>query len=83
MAIVSAAVRINGLVISMPRPARHHTILQALDEATGVGNVADQGFLTDRGKYMTRVEAMQEAIRCDQQFRDPVRGAELFSENLW
>lgn len=80
--IVAAAV-FRGVVISLPAPARHHTILQSLDamavDATGFH---DQGFLTSTGRYVNRVEAFGIAFKANQ-IISGARGPQLFSEDIW
>ena len=83
--IVAAAV-FHGSVISLPAPARHHTILHSMDCEMGIDTTtippANQGFLTSEGKFVNRVEAFYIAHRAGQ------IGAKdgeprLFSEDLW
>lgn len=83
--IVAAAI-LHGAVISLPAPARHHTILQSMDLEMGIDPTsvppANQGFLTSEGKFVNRVEAYYIAHRAGQ------IGAKdgtprLFSEDLW
>lgn len=80
--IVAAAVY-HGCVMSLPSPARHHTILQSLD-AMGIdpSQIYNQGFLTSTGRYVNRVEAYGVAWKAGQLARDK-KGPQLFSEDLW
>lgn len=83
--IVSAAVKTgNGLILSLPRPARHHDIIShagklGLDEV-----ITDQGFLTSDGEYVDRKLAKYLAIKSKQKLiiRNYVC-EQLFSEDLW
>lgn len=94
--IVSAAIKINGAIISMPRPARHHDILRQIkglyeygDRPDFTYNVEEQGFLTDEGMFLGRRGAFYHAHDCGQ--GTPNRrvspghyaGDVLFSEDLW
>lgn len=78
--IVAAALQVDGLTYSLPRPAGHGEIfaLMPIDPGREV-----QGFLTSEGRFVTRVEAMKIVHRAEQQFRTPQTSHELFSENLW
>ena len=42
----------------------------------------DQGFVNDKGVFLSRIEAREEAIRCGQ-INDRHRGEPLISEELW
>lgn len=90
--IKQAAIRFRGEIWTLPRPARHHHILNALNAVLGwspetrrVEPLPDeerieQGFVTWSGRFVDRREAAYIAeLRC--QIREPKR--ELFSEDLW
>lgn len=86
--IVSAALKFGDLIISAPPPARHHTLINGLGLATGIPrltNMDDQGFLTNKGTFVNRLEAKQIAIANGQLVPDScvVQGDELYSEDLW
>lgn len=82
--IVAAANMIDGLTLSLPKPAGHGEVLALTHEALGdfVGREI-QGFLTSAGRFVTRVEAMKIACRAGQEFREKPRSHLLFSEDLW
>lgn len=67
---------------------RHHSIirqLKLLGFEPGIGyRIVDQGFITDKGVFLNRKDALQHAIECKQpmMFRDE-SSSELFSEDLW
>lgn len=76
--IVGAAVKIiaNGLVLSMPRPYRHHHVLHALAEMTGEALQTEQhiqGFLGRDGGFLNRSDAGRIAGKREA----------LYSEDLW
>lgn len=76
--IRSAAIRIHstGMVITLPRPARHHTILHALfDMGVPELKTADhtQGFIAGNGEFVDRHHAA----------RLLGREGQLFSEDVW
>lgn len=84
--IVAAAIRFDGVTHTMPPPARHHTIMHALDEdywdRRGLG-MEEQGFITSDGRYVDRKEAKLIAVAADQLLPGHSRLDELFSECVW
>ena len=101
--VSSAAVRIfadadlgavakgDPLILSMPRPARHHTILHAM-AAVGLPPNArchDQGFLLSDGTYCDRPRALEIATAAGQLVknpdaaRSPIAPPNLYSEDMW
>ena len=96
--IVAAAIRINHAVISMAQPARHHDILRQINglydpekRPHWTYENETQGFITDKGVFLGRCEAMQHCLDNGQILArriadvNPNRynGEELFSEDLW
>jgi hypothetical protein len=81
--IVAAAIQYHGLTVSLPPPARHHTILHPLADIVGkVIGPDEQGFLTSTGRFVGRFEARDIAIQSGQN-RKPDHQHWLFSEDLW
>lgn len=89
--IVAAALLIGGVVHSIERPARHHTVMYAIDALDprhwtdhGLGRET-QGFLTSEGRFVDRAEAAGIAILAGQADPDEVarRGGLLYSEEVW
>lgn len=87
--IVAAAVRYGGVTVTLPAPARHHHILQAMHRQFGAGithefgpKIEDQGFITDDGVYVERDMAAKIALLAGQveKLNAP---PELYSEDLW
>ena len=82
MEIVSCAIRTSGgAIVSMPKPNRHHNILNE----SGMRLAGEeQGFLDSTGMFRTREEALTIAKASGQIIKrccgDDNR---LFSENLW
>jgi hypothetical protein len=85
--IVAAAIQINGVTISLPMPARHHTVMHSMSMALIPDerlSAATQGFLTSDGRFVNRVLARDIAFRAGQQpGRTGGDSPELFSEDLW
>lgn len=71
---------LDGVIHSLPAPARHHDILNT-HKTLAMGQ---QGFLTNEGRFVTRMEARCIAEQAGQMMRR-VGGddSRLFSENLW
>jgi hypothetical protein len=92
--IIAAAIKIADVVCFIPKPARHHNVLHSLSKSfkgrTDRGYTEEvQGFLTDEGEFLDRLDAMGHCLNCGQTFVGRIRnpnsymGPELFSEDLW
>ena len=84
MRIVSVALRLNnGLIISLPKPHRHHNILNSLFDIFPEYKKfqPEQGFLTDEGLFLDRKTAKEVAIHFKQIENTHLRH-ELISEDL-
>lgn len=89
--ILSAAIMIRGtgLIISLPKPARHSDIVHAYNlQACPERQHHDpefQGFITSTGRYVGRKEAVYVARRAEQLTLPKICHPmdELFSEDLW
>ncbi|WP_327210328.1 hypothetical protein [Rhizobium leguminosarum] len=83
--IVAAAI-FHGATISLPPPARHHTVLQTMSIVMGVDAIQvrpeNEGLLTSDGRFVNRVEAYYIAWRAGQ-LKDAKQIPELYSEDLW
>lgn len=83
--IVAAAVHAYGATWSLPRPARHHNVLWAIDKA-GLSAIEPgpeaQGFLTSEGRFVGRREAAGIAIAAGQIITTKWP-PDLYSEDLW
>lgn len=83
--IVAAAIY-AGCCISLPPPARHHTILHSMDMIMNVDAIehgVNSGFLTSTGRYVNRVEGWQIASDAGQILRNTAGRPELYSEDMW
>jgi len=93
--IATAAVRADGVVHTVPRPGRHHTILNSLPNDVGRRAERDQGFVTSTGRFVDRIEGAAIALAAGQiigRDRDGTRTGpserlnwppNLFSEDMW
>lgn len=83
--IVAAAVKAGELVISIPKPGRHHHIVHTLPEDFKLRGI-EQGFLASDGRFYGRASARQLVIDNHQPLRDAqslTHRRDLFSEDLW
>lgn len=84
--------RITGVAVfdgeqrlwSLPAPHRHHHIFALAAFTNTNAEKGTQGFTTNYGRFVSRVEAMTIARACEGPWRtgEPA-GRELFSEDLW
>lgn len=85
--IVAAAVQLEGITFSLPKPARHgqvlHSMLDVVEHEASI-NYATQGFLTSEGRFVNRVQAKQIAHIAKQPIvRDNPHPKDAFSEDFW
>ncbi len=80
--VATAAIRVDGEVWTLPRPARHDTVLWAWIRAHRVDDIGmhEQGFVTSRGRFVGRDEAGELALAAGQVDR---AGLHLCTEDLW
>jgi len=88
--ITHVAIRVDGVVWSLPKPFRHHNIIRLVCDLTGTKFVdcsesrGDQGFLDANGVYLDRKAALARALALKQvKDEDDIRAGMLFSEDLW
>ena len=80
----SAVKKPDGVVIDLPRPARHHNVIAKICEEPGVkyvGSDSVQGFITSEGRFVDRQEAFAIAANAGQIIIQS--NHILFSEDLW
>ena len=84
--IVGVAIKDSGgTVVALGKPARHHDVIKYMCDELGYASVPgdfEQGFMTDKGKFLTRKEAVDEAVACGQ-MKNPKWPPDLYSEDLW
>lgn len=89
--VVAAAIRFDGLILSVQRPGRHGDCLNWLSR-NGIGRKPNGenhecGFVTNRGRFVGRSEAGQIVLANEQgspggnPINNPHMG--LFSEDMW
>ena len=85
--VQSAAIKWEGLVLSMDRPARHGDLIRELSRL-GLPEAChgEQGFVTSDGKFVDRQSAYEIAMRAGQILataQSLFPGRDLFTEDLW
>ena len=79
--IVAAAIKYNGVVYSLPPPARHnHIILHAIKQGVKPPINRIMGFLISTGEFIGREEAARIAFQSGQIVSQIPT---LFTEDLW
>lgn len=86
--IERAAIRDDaGVVYSVPRPGRHHDVINHMLDIDDAGFIppvtGEQGFTTSTGRFVGREEAMQIAQAAGQLIAEPHVPDMLFSEDVW
>lgn len=84
--ITHVAIEFHGQQFSLPAPKRHHDVIAMIFEANGKGvdGTEIQGFLDDRGKFLSRKNALATALKAGQvKCPDSIRAGRLFSEDVW
>lgn len=79
--IIAVAVQIGEFIGTLPPPARHDTLMASIHrEMEHIAKSEEQGFLTSKGRFVSRLEATEIAIAAKQVDRDCVL---LTSQHLW
>ena len=82
--IHAVAITQDGIVYTLPRPNRHHNVIALIVDRVGKYRPynGEQGFITNKGRFVDRVEAADIALACGQVLKLMDSG-ELFSEDVW
>jgi hypothetical protein len=79
--IECVAIEFADLTLSLPRPNRHHHVIQRYHADTGkTGSGVRQGFMTSQGRFVDRSEAARLAFAAGQIEKPKPT---LYSEDLW
>jgi hypothetical protein len=85
--VVAAAMLMkDGVVVSLPPPARHHTIIRHCVDVLGYAapiNGRDSGFILSDGSYCDRRKSKIIASAANQLLPRASTLDELFSEDVW
>jgi len=84
--IVAAAVMSeSGLILTLPKPARHHTIINTAHELGYPKSCQRyQGFLTSTGRFVSRQDAAILVLNNGQLEKEDLKLSNmLFTEDLW
>ena len=87
--ITKVAIRNDNVIISLPKPNRHADCfayaeklgINVLESVIGIKAI-DQGFLTDKGIFLDRMQTAKHLKRVKQQTVVPI-GTIAISEDLW
>jgi len=77
--IVNSAIKKDGKIYT---GKRHCDIINNLKYPFGFFKWCEQGFVTDTGEFLDRVEAGEHALEC-KQIKNLNWGKNLYSEDLW
>lgn len=82
--IEAAAIRVAGVVYTVPRPGRHHDVFKVMPRHHTLSSHIDgQGFITSTGRFVDRKEAALIARAANQLIREPTPSYMLTSEDVW
>jgi hypothetical protein len=87
--IMQAAILREGVIWTLPRPARHHHIIAAMNDVDGNKGVmlkahGEQGFISDNGTFLDREAAAIHAQVAGQlDGKRLIAPPKLYSEDLW
>lgn len=84
--IHAVAIKYKGTLYTLPQPARHYELMPIICEDTGANVIfgqGEQGFITDTGEFLGRVEAGKHALACGQCKMIASASGELYSEEVW
>lgn len=79
-----AAIKHAGMVHCVPRPGRHHDVIREMAKrGFGPECMHNQGFVTDKGHFVDRIEGLEIAKSADQIVTKTYPDWMLFSEDMW
>lgn len=79
--IVGVSILYRNTAYSMPKPNRHHNVIRMIG---GIEDEDLQGFITNTGRFVDRVEGLAIALAANQVLDvKNIRGGLLYSEDLW
>ena len=83
--ITGVAMIIDARMFFASSPYRHHNLIKmAREDDWGDEPIqGTRGFITDKGKFLNRIEAEQHARKCGQLTKKTIVGGEVTSEDLW
>lgn len=79
--IVAAAIRSDGVIVMAERPGRHGNCINWMHHK-GLDH-RDQGFVTNRGRFVDRLEAGRIVEQSGQGSTRDLCNGNLFSEDMW
>ncbi len=85
LTVEAAAIRINGEIHSLPKPARHEDVVLAAERSTGkpfIRRDEHMGFLLSDGRFASREFALMVAVEAGQLIKKS-RFNVLMTEEVW
>jgi hypothetical protein len=80
----AAIIGADGEIWTLPRPARHHTVIAAMVEAGEKTPIrGEQGFILSDGRFAPRKAALRIAKKANQIKKKCGCEGLLFSEDIW
>ena len=70
-------------IIPLHRHGDVGKIFKAFGFKPGQCKILEHGFIDSRGNFYNRHDALKEFLRCEQLPAEPIRGTDLFSENVY
>lgn len=82
--IVGVAIIHKDVVYSLPKPNRHHNVIQLIIHKLGIKHAycREQGFIKENGDYIDRIEGAKLALE-NGQTKKLIAPPNLYSEDLW
>lgn len=83
--VAAAIVGHDGVVVSLPQPARHYHVIIHMVHILGhpIPITGEQGFMLSDGKFARRTYARRCAVANDQLLPRAMKLPELYSEDVW
>ena len=81
--IEGVAIIQDGVLYQMPKPKRHHHLIEHIFKETGKTVYGEQGFITSTKRFVTRTEGLEVAKKANQLLPRHSHEYHLFSESVW
>lgn len=82
--ITHVAIKKDGKVYSLPKPNRHHNVIQHMARVLKMPTpiTGEQGFVDDKGRFLGREDGRAHALKIGQ-VEKTLEPDLLYSEDLW
>lgn len=82
--ITGVAIIVDSKIYQLPKPNRHHHCIHLAYTQLKKQIITDsQGFMTSKGRYVSREEALKIAKQANQLLDRHNHPTQLFSESVW